>query len=260
MFAPRVIPTLTLIDEGLYRTKRFKKPSYVGDPLNAVRIFNEKEVDELVVLDITPEHRWKEGRLRLLEEMASEAFMPMTLGGNISSVEHVERVFAMGYDKVAINSAALSDIEFIERLTGRFGGQSIVISIDVGKRFLGGNTVFSNLGRTAVGIDPAEHARNCENAGVGEIIIRSISHDGLMQGFDLDLISNVSAAVSVPVVAAGGAGVVEHFRLALEAGAHSVSAGSMFVYHGPHRAVLINYLGAEEIQNVVGAGIGPGGN
>lgn len=251
MFVPRVIPALTLIEDGLYRTKRFRKPSYVGDPLNAVRIFNEKEVDELVVLDITPEHRWKEERLQLLEEIASEAFMPMALGGNISTVEHVERAFQMGYDKVVINSAAISNIELIETLTGRFGGQSIVISIDVGKKMFGGCSVFTNLGRKATGVDPVEHALRCEQAGAGEIIIRSIEHDGLMQGFDVDLIAQVSAAVSVPVVATGGAGSAEDLAQALSAGAHSVSAGSMFVYHGPHRAVLINYLGAGEISKVL---------
>ena len=254
MFAPRVIPSLTLIDDGLYRTKRFKRPSYVGDPLNAVRIFNEKEVDELIVLDITPEHKWEEGRLRLLEEMAAEAFMPMALGGNISTIAHVERAFEMGYDKVVINSASIYDIEFIKKLTGRFGGQSIVISIDVGKKIFGGSTVFTNLGRKAAGIDPVVHALACQQAGAGEIIVRSIEHDGLMQGFDVDLISRVSAAVSVPVVAAGGAGTMVHLAVALQAGAHSVSAGSMFVYHGPHRAVLISYPGPEEIRRVVGYG------
>lgn len=253
MFAPRVIPALTIIEDGLYRTKRFKKPSYVGDPLNAVRIFNEKEVDELIVLDITPVHRWQEGRLRLLEEMAAEAFMPMALGGNISSVEHVERAFEMGYDKVVINSASIRNIELIEKLAGRFGGQSIVISIDVSNKMFRGCGVYSDLGRKSAGIDPVDHALRCERAGVGEIIIRSIDHDGLMNGFDLELIARVSAAVSVPVVAAGGAGSMEDFGLALRAGAHAVSAGSMFVYYGPHRAVLINYPSLSDIKKVLGS-------
>jgi len=252
MFAPRVIPVLTIDGVGLYRTKRFKKPSYVGDPLNAIRIFNEKEVDELVVLDITANRLWDTERMRLFEEMAAEAFMPTTLGGCISSVEQVEQAFMLGYDKVVINSAAFSDMGFIEQLTQRFGGQSIVISIDVGKRMLGGRTVFSNLGRRAERVDPVEHANRCERAGVGEIIVRSIDHDGLMNGFDLDLIAQVSAAVNVPVVAAGGAGSAQHLQEALDAGAHSVSAGSMFVYHGPHRAVLINYPNPEAIGNLVG--------
>ena len=251
MFAPRVIPTLTLVEDGLYRTRRFKKPSYVGDPLNAVRIFNEKEVDELIVLDITPEHKWNEGRLRLLEEMAAEAFMPMALGGNLSSVEHVEQAFAMGYDKVVINSAAFDNTELIELLAGRFGGQSIVVSIDVRKKLFGGRTVHSNLGRKAERVDPVDHAVRCERAGAGEIIIRSIDHDGLMQGFDVELIERVSSAVTIPVVAAGGAGSIGDFALAIAAGAHSVSAGSMFVYHGPHKAVLINYPGTEEIRKVL---------
>jgi cyclase len=257
MFAPRVIPTLTIVGDGLYRTKRFRKPSYVGDPLNAIRIFNEKEVDELVVLDITPDRRWDTERLRLFEEMAAEAFMPTTLGGGISTVGQVERAFDMGYDKIVINSAAFSDIGFIEQLTQRFGGQSIAISIDVGRRLIAGRTVLSNLGRNAERVDPVRHALRCEGAGVGEIIVRSIDHDGLMNGFDLDLIAQVSAAVSVPVVAAGGAGNIGHFQAAVQAGAHSVSAGSMFVYHGPHRAVLINYPDAEAISTLSIFGTSP---
>jgi cyclase len=236
MFAPRVIPTLTIVGDGLYRTKRFRKPSYVGDPLNAIRIFNEKEVDELVVLDITPDRRWDTERLRLFEEMAAEAFMPTTLGGGISTVGQVERAFDMGYDKIVINSAAFSDIGFIEQLTQRFGGQSIAISIDVGRRLIAGRTVLSNLGRNAERVDPVRHA---------------------LRGFDLDLIAQVSEAVSVPVVAAGGAGNIGHFQAAVQAGAHSVSAGSMFVYHGPHRAVLINYPDAEAISTLSIFGTSP---
>jgi cyclase len=251
MFVPRVIPALTLIEDGLYRTRRFRKPSYVGDPLNAVRIFNEKEVDEMIVLDITPEHDWNIHRLRLLEEMATQAFMPMALGGNISTVEHVEQAFKMGYDKVIINSAAINDIDLIRSLTSRFGAQSIVVSIDVGRKMLGKRTVFFDLGRKSTNVDAVNHARSCEEAGAGEIIIRSIEHDGLMQGFDLDLIARVSAAVNIPVVAAGGAGSKNDLALALAAGAHSVSAGSMFVYHGVNRAVLINYLTEPDIKWVI---------
>jgi len=229
----------------------------VGDPLNAIRIFNEKEVDELVVFDITPKRQWDPERLRLFEEMAAEAFMPTTLGGCIWTVEQVEKAFSMGFDKVVINSAAFVDIGFIKQLTERFGGQSIVISIDVGRRIIGGRKVYSNLGRKAESVDPVQHALRCESAGVGEIIVRSIDHDGLMKGFDLDLTLKVAAAVSVPVVAAGGPGNIEHLQEALDAGAHAVSAGSMFVFHGPHRAVLINYPSAEAISKLVGFGGSP---
>lgn len=243
-----------MIDGGLYRTKRFKKPSYVGDPLNAVRIFNEKEVDELIVLDISPERQWDTACLNLFEEIASEAFMPMAFGGNISEVEHVERAFEMGYDKVIVNSASIGNSTFVEQLTGRFGGQSIVVSIDVGMRRFGGRSVFVHLGRQRTRIDPIEHAQQCERAGVGEIIIRSIAHDGLMEGVDLKLVAEISSAVSVPVVATGGVGSLDDIGHALEAGAHAVSAGSMFVYHGPHRAVLINYPEPEQIQMLLGHG------
>jgi len=251
MFSPRVIPALTLIEDGLYRTKKFKKPSYVGDPLNAVRIFNEKEVDELIVLDISPERGWHKGRSQLFAEMASEAFMPMAFGGNIQHMEDIEKVFSMGYDKAIINSAAITHFDLIKSAAERFGGQSIVVSIDVGQNLFRKSQVFTDLGRKAAGLDPVDHAMNCEKAGAGEIIIRSIEHDGLMEGFDMTLISNVANSVSIPVVATGGAGSLADIKAALNAGAHSVCAGSMFVYHGPHRAVLINYPNNKQIEKLL---------
>jgi len=166
-------------------------------------------------------------------------------------MKDIEKVFSMGYDKVIINSAAITHFDLIKSATERFGGQSIVVSIDVGQNLFRKSQIFTDLGRKPAGLNPVDHAMNCEKAGAGEIIIRSIEHDGLMEGFDMTLISNVANAVSIPVVATGGAGSLADIKAALNAGAHSVCAGSMFVYHGPHRAVLINYPNIEQIKKLL---------
>ena len=248
MLSARVIVVLTVANGGLYRTRSFKSPSYVGDPLNAIRIFNDKEVDELVVLDISPNRAQKETKAKLYSQMAAQAFMPTSFGGGITSIEQMEELFYLGYDKMVINTFAVDESKLVSDAAARFGSQSIAVSIDVGSDLLGVQEVVVDLGRRRTSLDPVTHAIKCENLGAGEIIIRSVRHDGLMKGFDLELISRVSSAVSVPVVAAGGAGSVEHLSAAMQAGAQSVSAGSMFVYHGKHRAVLINYPGQDDFE------------
>ena len=248
MLYTRVIVVLTVIDDGLYRTRGFKSPSYVGDPLNAIRIFNEKEVDELQVLDISPHRAGSESRRRLFSQMATQAFMPTSFGGGIKSTQQIKELFRDGYDKVVLNTAAVADPDLIREAVSRYGSQSVAVSIDTAKSLLGREEVAIDLGRRKTGLDPVEHAQRCEGLGAGEIIIRSIRHDGHMRGYDLDLVRRISEAVSVPVVAAGGAGSLSDFKAALQAGAHSVSAGSMFVYHGKHRAVLINYPGLNEFE------------
>ena len=248
MLSTRVIVVLTIMDGGLYRTRGFKSPSYVGDPLNAIRIFNDKEVDELIVLDISPDRTPNKSNDKLYAQMAAQAFMPTSFGGGINSIDQMENLFYLGYDKMIVNSAAVDNPELAKDAAARFGGQSIVVSIDVGRSLLGKEDVVVDLGARRTGLDPIEHAKKCEELGAGEILIRSIRRDGLMQGYDLDLISKVASAVSIPVVAAGGAGSCDDFSAALAAGAHSVSAGSMFVYHGKHRAVLINYPGPDEFE------------
>ena len=245
---PRVIPVLTIDGEGLYRTRAFRNSVYVGDPLNALRIFNEKEVDELFIFDISESPSIE--RLKLIKSMASEAFMPMGFGGHLSSLQEIENVFRAGYEKVVLNTWAERTPGLLREAVAIFGSQSIVASIDVGKSWLGKEQVYTNRGRCKRGIEPVTYAEQCVDLGVGEILVRSIPHDGMMEGMALDLIGRVAKSVPVPVVAVGGAGNKEHLKEALMGGAHAVAAGSMFVFQGPRRAVLISYLSPRELESL----------
>ncbi len=239
----RVIVCLTLMGSGLYRTLGFRKPSYVGDPVNTVKLFNDQEVDELVFLDATVDSEWDEERFEIAQEVASEAFMPMGYGGKLMESSQIARVFEAGFEKVVLNTAAVERPEIVKEAVETFGGQSVVVSIDVDHSFFNRKpVVYTRCGKMRTTVDPVEHARWLADQGVGEIMIRSIRCDGLMNGYDVELTRSVAEAVDLPVIAAGGAGKLEHFKAAVEgAGAHAVAAGSMFVYQGPHRAVLVQY-------------------
>ena len=247
----RVIVCLTLIGSGLHRTVGFKKPTYVGDPVNTVKLFNDQGVDELVFLDCTPDSTWDEGRFEIAREVAGEAFMPMGYGGKLVNSDQIRCAFEAGFEKVVLNTVSVEDSAVIREAVDTFGGQSIVVSIDVGQSFFHRRpSVYTRCGRHRTNLDPVEHARSMSEAGVGEIYIRSIRHDGQMAGYDLSLVERVAQAVDVPVVAVGGAGSLEHFGAAVrEAGAHAVAAGSMFVYQGPHRAVLVQYPADRDLRS-----------
>jgi len=251
MAEPRVIPMLTLRGEGLYRTVAFKKPVYVGDPINAVKLFNDKEVDELIVTDISRAPRGSELQYALLEDLATEAFMPMAYAGRLDSIDQAERLFRLGYEKVVMNTATVTNFDLIGQISNRFGAQSCVVSIDVGKPLFGKRQVMIDCGRRRTGLDPIEHVLRCQEAGAGEMLLRSIPSDGTMAGYDLELIAAAAAVVNVPLVAVGGAGTLDHLAAALRAGAHSVAAGSMFVFQGKHRGVLINYPQREQIDTLL---------
>lgn len=242
MLQTRVIPSLLMSDRRLIKTVKFKKPIYLGDPINTVRIFNDKFVDELILLDIGATRKSAEPDYAYLESIASQCFMPLGYGGGVTSAEQVRRLLSLGIEKVAINSAAVSDPELITRAADLAGSQSIVVSIDVKTDWRGRYEVRTHNGQRKTKLDPAEFAIEAENRGAGEILLNSIDQDGQMNGYDLKLIEHVSKAVSIPVVACGGAGRVEHFSKAVhEGGASAVAAGSMFVFSGPHKAVLINF-------------------
>lgn len=249
MLTTRVIPCLLLRNQGLVKTVKFKDPKYVGDPINAVRIFNDKEVDELLFLDITATVDRRTPRYKVISEIASECFMPLAYGGGIRSIEDIRQVLAVGVEKVCINTHAVDDPEFIRTAADIFGSQSIVVSIDVKKTLFGKYEVFTNSGSKASNLDPLSHAVRMEQMGAGEIFLNSIDRDGTMTGYDLELTRRVTAAVGIPVIACGGAGTVAHFRDAVkQGGASAVSAGSMFVFHGKHRAVLISYPDQAELR------------
>ena len=236
----RIIPCLLLQNGGLVKTKQFGDPTYIGDPVNAVKIFAEKGADELVLLDITAS---KEGRLpdfELIEEIAGESFMPLAYGGGIVDCQSIRTIIRSGVEKVIINSAATTDIQLISEAAEMFGSQSIVASIDVRKPLLGGYRCFSHSGQTKMADDPVRWAQKLEAAGAGEILLNNISRDGMMGGYDLALIETIRKSVSVPLVVCGGAGQISDLYAAFEAGADAAAAGSLFVFHGKHKAVLIS--------------------
>jgi len=248
MVRARVIPCLLLRGHGLVKTRKFKDPVYVGDPVNAVRIFSEKEVDELVILDIDASREGREPNYDLVAEIAGECFMPVAYGGGIKTLDQARKLIRCGIEKVVINSASIESTGFIRTIADVFGSQAVVGSIDARRALLGGHRVFIKSGLVDTKLKPEDHAVALEQAGVGEIFLNSIDCDGQMEGYDIELIKKVSAKVNVPVVACGGAGTLDHMRRAMsESGASAVAAGSMFVFHGKHRAVLINYPTGTEI-------------
>ncbi len=238
----RVIPTLLLKNGGVVKTRQFRHPTYVGDPINAVKIFNEKEVDELILLDIDASRTKRPPDFKMVEQIASECFMPVAYGGGISDIEQMRMLFSAGVEKVVVNSALNSQPEMIRRAANIFGSQSIVASIDAKRTWLKKYKAYTSCGTKYTGCNVVEMAKMAVEHGVGEIYLNSMDRDGTQQGYDISLVQRVSDSVSVPIIAAGGAHSINDFFTAVsEAHASAVSAGSMFVFHGVHRAVLISY-------------------
>lgn len=255
MLMTRTIPVLLLHGKGLEKTRQFDYWKYLGDPVNAVRIFNEKEVDELIVLDIDASRQGFEPRVNEIVELAGECFMPMCYGGGITTVEQIRRLLGEGIEKVSINSGAHDNPRLVEEAARAFGSQSIVAAIDVRETAPGIWTVFSNGGRIDRQVDPVTFAKRMEVAGAGEILLYDIDRDGTKQGYNLDLVRRVSGEVDIPVVASGGAGKLGDFREAIQAGAHAVAAGSLFVLIGRLDGVLITYPPQSELEQLY-AGLG----
>ena len=250
MAQPRVIPCLLLRRGGLVKTIGFSDPAYVGDPINAVRIFNEKEVDELVLLDIEASRTGAEPRYDEIQEIVSEAFMPIAYGGGVRNIEQARRLVALGVEKIVVNSAALHEPQLIRALAERLGSSSTVVSINVKKDWRGRFRVYDSARSETTKHDLLEHARRCVAEGAGELFLNDVARDGTGKGYDLELIQRVVQAVDVPVIACGGAGTLDHFTEAVAAGASAVAAGSMFVYMGRHRAVMINYPGEKVLREM----------
>lgn len=249
MLKARVIPCLLLRGRGLYKTRRFENPKYVGDPVNAVRIFNEKEVDELILLDIlaTPENR--EPNYELIADICSECFMPLSYGGAVTSIDRIRKLHRIGVEKVSLNSVTITNANMVRESCDTFGSSSIIGSIDVKRNLWGKYETWINCGKTNTKKDPIEHAELLAKLGVGEILVNSIDRDGMMGGYDTTLLRRITEAVDTPVIACGGAGTLDHIVAAVhEGGVSAVAAGSMFVFHGKHRAVLLNYPRPEELE------------
>ena len=253
MLKVRVIPCLLLRDESLVKTVRFKDPDYIGDPANTVRIFNELEVDELAMLDISATRQARGPDFKLLSEVAGECFMPLTYGGGLRRIEDIREAFRVGVEKVVINSWAAEDELFVRRAARTFGSQSIVVSIDVKKRLMGKRQVFTVSGTKKTGRDPVEYAQRMEAAGAGELLVTSIDREGTWSGFDVELTAAVADAVSVPVIAHGGAGSVDHIGEVVGKGrASAVALGSMVVYQSKGMGVLVNFPDRDDLHQAIG--------
>jgi cyclase len=237
----RIIPVLLLHKGGLYKTIGFDKPRYVGDPVNTVKIFNEKEADELVVLDFRATVENRPPDFAKIAEIAGEAFMPMAYGGGIKTLDDAKRVFDSGFEKVVLNSILYEKRTLARQIADIYGSQAVVASIDVRKNWLGKVRTFGRSGTKDSGMGPLEWARTLEASGVGEVMLTSIARDGTWEGYDLPLIAEVSHGIGIPLIACGGASRPDDFRNAVSAGASAVAAGSMFVYQKKGMGVLISF-------------------
>jgi cyclase len=248
----RIIPVLLIKNGGLVKSLKFKTFKYIGDPINAVKIFNEKEVDEIIILDIDATKDKRQPNLSLIKEIASEAFMPLAYGGGITNIDQVKEILFLGVEKVIFNKSTFINENLIRETATRFGSSSIVISIDVKTNFFNKKYVYSDNGKKNTYLDVVEYAQRVEKLGAGEIFLNSIDRDGSYKGYDLDLIKKVSNSVGIPVIACGGASNENDLVSAInEGGASASAAGSLFVYNGVHRAVLINYPDWNTIQNKI---------
>ena len=242
MLRTRVIPVLLLKDESLVKTIQFGKYGYIGDPINTCRIFNELEVDELCFLDISASQEKKEPDYKILQEISNECFMPLSYGGGIDSFEKAEKVFKIGFEKIILNSASFTHPEVIAEIARVYGSQAVVIAVDVRKNFWGKYEVFGVSGTVNHKKNPIEWVKEVENLGAGEILLTSIDREGTWKGFDVELVRKITDTTSLPVVAHGGAGSIQHIEDVVKGGnASAVALGSMVVYQKQGLGVLVNF-------------------
>lgn len=249
-YRPRIIPCLTMINRGLVKTIKFTNPRYIGDTINTVKIFNIKNVDELCILDIRASVNKSGPDFDYLKDIASEAFMPLSYGGGITSLAEIEKLFYIGYEKVIINSSFISSPALVREASSIVGSQSIVVSIDVRSEMFGRKACYTNCGHTRIKEKPIEIAKKAEDLGAGEILLNSITQDGTMEGYDIELVKEVASSVKIPVIASGGAKDINDIKKVLEEGsAHAAAASSMFIYYGKQKAVLITVPSESELVN-----------
>jgi cyclase len=242
MLRPRIIPCLLVHDKGLVKTEHFKTPRYLGDPMNAVRIFNEKEVDELIILDIDATVEGRGPDFKMIEHWAEECRMPLCYGGGVTTVEQAQRIFSLGVEKIAFSAGAIKNPDIIREISEKVGSQSVVVVLDVKKKLFGGYEVYTHNGKKATGKSPFELIKIFEQLGAGEIVINSIDKDGEMKGYDMKLIEASRKETTLPLTAIGGAGKLEDIgELISKFGIIGAAAGSLFVFKGKLKAVLINY-------------------
>lgn len=247
----RVIPCLLLSNGGLIKTRKFASPKYIGDPINAIRIFNEKEVDELMVLDITASREKREPDYDLIAQFAGECFMPLAYGGGIRTVEQARRLFSLGVEKICLQTAALGDASLISNLANQFGKQSVMVSVDIKKDLFGRSKRYAAVNGKTLSGDWVTYMQQVVQSGAGEVLLNACDHDGMMQGMDLMMIKRAAASIPVPLIACGGVGSLADIKAAVDAGANAVAAGAFFVFHGPHRAVLITYPSYNDLKDLL---------
>ncbi len=251
MAIPRVIPVLLLRKKGLVKTVRFKDHKYVGDPINAIKIFNEKEVDELCFLDIDASKEHREPPYEYLKEIASECFMPLSYGGAVKSLQQIQQLIQSGIEKIVINTQAIENPSFLKEACSAFGSSTIVGALDVKKNFWGKYQVYSHVRKNTIDVPVADQVKIFQDLGVGEIFVNNVDKDGTMEGYDISLVKSLTSAVDVPVIACGGCGSMEDIsKVVNEGGASAAAAGSFFVFHGKHRAVLITYPEYSSLEKI----------
>lgn len=250
MLQSRVIPCLLLKNRGLVKGTRFRDHQYVGDPINAVRIFNDKEVDEIAFLDITATNESKEPDYELIRDITTECFIPFSYGGGIRKFDHAAKLFTLGVERVILNTAAAENPALVKEISNAYGAQSVIVSVDVHRSRAGEFELYTHSGKKSQKTALIDYVRQMEEAGAGEILLTSIDRDGTLGGLDIGLLDLVSREVSIPVIISGGAANMEHLKSAFDHGASAVGAGAMFVYYGKHRAVLITYPTQDELKQV----------
>lgn len=252
MLRPRIIPCLLVHDKGLVKTEHFKNPRYLGDPMNAVRIFNEKEVDELIILDIDATTEGRGPDFKMIENWAEECRMPLCYGGGVTTVEQAQKIFALGVEKIAFSAGAINNPDLIREISEKVGSQSVVVVLDVKKKLFGGYEVYTHNGKKSTGKSPFELIKLFEQLGAGEIVVNSIDKDGEMKGYDMKLVGEARNATTLPLTAIGGAGKLEDVgELINKFGIIGAAAGSLFVFKGKLKAVLINYPNFLDKENLL---------
>ena len=252
MLRHRIIPSLLLSGQGLVKTQKFKKPTYVGDPINAIRIFNDKEVDELLVLDIDASREKRGPRFTLIEQFASECFMPLCYGGGISSLEDAKTLFSLGVEKICLQSSVAVNQELIHEVVSQYGSQSIVASVDIKRnRFGSGYSLYLPSAKKVLKTRWQDQVIALQDSGAGEIMVNAVDRDGMRCGMDLDLIEEANELLTVPLIAAGGVGRLQDVADSVRRGADAVAVGAFCVWHGPHQAVLISYPAYSELEKML---------
>lgn len=250
MLNNRVIPSLLLSNNGLVKTIKFKKEIYIGDPINTIRIFNDKEVDELSLIDIHASKNKSGPNFQTIQRITDECFIPLSYGGGIRNIEDIKKIFKIGVEKVILNSSAISNPNLINEASKMFGSQSIVVSVDIKKDFFGKLNVIKPDNNKKISISVNDYILDMQDRGAGEILVNDINRDGVMQGMNLDFIKNISKELQIPLIAAGGVGDLQHIKEGIDAGASAIAVGSFFVFNGPLKAVLISYPDYNTLQNL----------